>query len=62
MGVDGSQDSSIIEEVIKELIFYCPNAIKVVKSTVLPSILEKLHKLDPKLIYNPEFWRKACKH
>ena len=42
MGDDGSQDSSIIEEVIKELILYCPNAIKVVKSTVLPSLLDKL--------------------
>ena len=43
MGDDGSQDSSIIEEVVKELILYCPNAIKVVKSTVLPSLLDKLH-------------------
>ena len=31
MGDDGSQDSSIIEEVVKELILYCPNAIKVVE-------------------------------
>ena len=57
MGDDGSQDSSIIEEVVKELILYCPNAIKVVKSTVLPSLLDKLQKLDSKLIYNPEFLR-----
>tara|TARA_B100002019_G_scaffold62783_1_gene53842 strand:- start:20269 stop:21132 length:864 start_codon:yes stop_codon:yes gene_type:complete len=57
MGDDGSQDSSIIENVIEELVLYCPNSIKVVKSTVLPSILEKLHKLDPKLVYNPEFLR-----
>ena len=57
MGDDGSQDSSIIEQVIKELILYCPNAIKVVKSTVLPSLLDNLHKLDSKLIYNPEFLR-----
>jgi nucleotide sugar dehydrogenase len=57
MGNDGSQDSSIIEEVVKELILYCPNAIKVVKSTVLPTLLDKLHKLDSKLIYNPEFLR-----
>ena len=57
MGEDGSQDSSIIEEVIKELILHCPNAIKVVKSTVLPSLLDKLYKLDSKLIYNPEFLR-----
>ena len=57
MGDDGSQDSSIIEEVMKNLVLYCPDAIKVVKSTVLPSILDELHKLEPKLIYNPEFLR-----
>ncbi len=57
MSNDGSQDSSIIENVIKELILYCPNAIKVIKSTVLPSLLDELHKLDSKLIYNPEFLR-----
>ena len=57
MSNDGSQDSSIIENVIKELILHCPNAIKVIKSTVLPSLLDELHKLDSKLIYNPEFLR-----
>ena len=57
MGDDGSQDSSIIEQVIKELALYCPDAIKVVKSTVLPSLLDDLQKLDAKLIYNPEFLR-----
>tara|TARA_B100000963_G_scaffold360119_1_gene389815 strand:- start:1049 stop:1912 length:864 start_codon:yes stop_codon:yes gene_type:complete len=57
MNDDGSQDSSIIEKVIKELILYCPNAIKVVKSTVTPSLLDQLHKLDSKLVYNPEFLR-----
>tara|TARA_B100000989_G_scaffold296215_1_gene278964 strand:- start:13237 stop:14100 length:864 start_codon:yes stop_codon:yes gene_type:complete len=54
---DGSLDSSIIEKVIKELILHCPNAIKVVKSTLLPSLLDELHKLDGKLVYNPEFLR-----
>ena len=57
MGDDGSQNSDIIEEVISELSIQCPNAIKVVKSTVLPEILEALHKIDSKLIYNPEFLR-----
>lgn len=57
MSDDGSQDSSIIEEVVRDLIVYCPNAIKVVKSTVLPSLLGELHKLDSKLVYNPEFLR-----
>ena len=57
MSDDGSQDSSIIETVVKELVLHCPNSIKVIKSTVLPSLLDELHKLDPKLIYNPEFLR-----
>lgn len=57
MSDDGSQDSSIIMSVIKELRVSCPKAIKVVKSTVLPSVLDLISKLEPKLIYNPEFLR-----
>ena len=57
MSDDGSQDSSIIENVLQELVLNCPNAIKVVKSTVLPSLLDELEKLDSKLVYNPEFLR-----
>ena len=33
MSDDGSQDSSIIREVIEELVISCPHAIKVIKST-----------------------------
>ena len=57
MNDDGSQDSSIIEKVVKELILYCPNAIKVIKSTIIPSLLDELYDLDSKLVYNPEFLR-----
>lgn len=57
MGDDGKQDSTIIEEVINELVEKCSESIKVVKSTVLPSILDMLHMQDKKLIYNPEFLR-----
>ena len=57
MGNDGSQNSEIIENVVKELISVCPNAIKVIKSTVLPSILGNLNKLDSSIVYNPEFLR-----
>ena len=57
MSDNGSQDSTIIESVVKDLRDYCPDSIKVVKSTVLPSILEKLHNFEPNLIYNPEFLR-----
>ncbi len=57
MDNDGSQDYSIIESVIKELNKYAPNAIKVVKSTVLPSILDRILSFEPCLVYNPEFLR-----
>ena len=42
---------------VKELVELCPNSIKIVKSTVLPSVLEKLEKIEPSLVYNPEFLR-----
>ena len=54
---DGSQDASIISSVTQDLSKYCPKAIKVVKSTVIPSILEELKLMDKNLIYNPEFLR-----
>ncbi len=57
MSDDGSQDSSIIYNVIKELSKKCPKSIKVVKSTVLPNILKNITKIDSKVIYNPEFLR-----
>ena len=57
MGENGIQDSSIIEAVVQELSTKCRESIIVIKSTVLPSILEKIEKVNPKIIYNPEFLR-----
>ena len=57
MGENGIQDSSIIEAVVQELSAKCRESIIVIKSTVLPSILEKIEKVNPKIIYNPEFLR-----
>lgn len=57
MGEDGCQDCSIIVDVLSELHDKCREAVKVIKSTVLPSVLEKLHQLDSKIVYNPEFLR-----
>ena len=57
MKENGVQDSSIIEEVLSQIKEYCPKAINVVKSTVLPSILKNLKEIDKCLIYNPEFLR-----
>jgi len=57
MGENGIQDSSIIEAVVQELSAKCRESIIVIKSTVLPSILENIKKVNPKIIYNPEFLR-----
>ena len=57
MGENGIQDSSIIEAVVQELSLKCRESIIVIKSTVLPSILENIKKVNPKIIYNPEFLR-----
>ncbi len=57
MGADGSQDCSIINEVIYQLNDFCNESIKVIKSTVLPSSLEILKKSNSQIIYNPEFLR-----
>ena len=57
MGHDGDQDSAVVEKVTKDLVRSCPNSVKVLKSTVLPSVLDELYKLDNKIVYNPEFLR-----
>lgn len=57
MGSDGYQDSEIIKSVVVDLEKFVPDSIVIVKSTVLPSILEELILLNKNLIYNPEFLR-----
>tara|TARA_B100000963_G_scaffold361991_1_gene401726 strand:- start:55 stop:918 length:864 start_codon:yes stop_codon:yes gene_type:complete len=57
MGEDGTQDASIVKEVFYEIRTKCPNAQNVIKSTVLPSVLNEIEKLDKNVIYNPEFLR-----
>ena len=57
MGGDGKQNSEIIEEVVEKINNLLPKSIIVVKSTVLPEILQKLKKTSQNLIYNPEFLR-----
>lgn len=57
MNNDGSQDISILEEVINKII---SNSIKsqiVIKSTILPTHIKKFEKLIPDLVLNPEFLR-----
>ena len=57
MGIKGSQDSSIIEGVVDEIAKILPESLVIIKSTVLPNVLQKLQKKNKKLVYNPEFLR-----
>tara|TARA_A100001388_G_scaffold198720_1_gene150140 strand:+ start:572 stop:1432 length:861 start_codon:yes stop_codon:yes gene_type:complete len=57
MAENGIQDSSIIEAVVQELSAKCRESIIAIKSTVLPSILEKIGKANTNIVYNPEFLR-----
>lgn len=57
MSDDGTQDSTILESSVEEVTAKCPKSIIVIKSTVLPSILERLKKINENIIYNPEFLR-----
>ncbi len=57
MSDDGSLNSKILESTIKETTKKCPDSIIVIKSTVLPSVLEKLELINKSIIYNPEFLR-----
>ncbi len=59
MNMDGSQDVTIINKVIKEIIDMSIDSLIIIKSTVLPDNLLEVQKLIPKVIYNPEFLREA---
>ena len=57
MNSDGDQDSSIIEKVLAEINKDFSESVVIVKSTVLPSIIEKLSKSHKHFVYNPAFLR-----
>ena len=50
MDNDGTQDSSIIESAVEEVTKKCPKSIIVIKSTVLPSVLENAGAKDTDMI------------
>jgi nucleotide sugar dehydrogenase len=57
MSQDGSVDASIILEVFSEIKEYCNDCLVVIKSTITPEIIDKILKINKKLVYNPEFLR-----
>ena len=54
MGKDGSINSSIVEETVRDLSAITTGLI-VIKSTVVPNVIDELSKSNPQVIYNPEF-------
>ena len=57
MNDDGSQDASILENVINELNLLPESALIVLKSTVIPSYISRIEIKIPNIVYNPEFLR-----
>lgn len=53
MGDNGVADTSIVESVFAELKDY--TGIVALKSTVIPSVIEKLETIHEHFVYNPEF-------
>lgn len=51
---DGSIDSSIIDDAVMRLINQT-DAFIVIKSTVTPDVIDRLSRIDGKVVYNPEF-------
>ena len=60
MSKEGNQNSDILKTVISDLSKHTPKTTIVIKSTVLPSVLEVLCKNNKNIVYNPEFQRKTC--
>ena len=57
MNDDGSQDTSILQKVIDDLLLNSISSLIILKSTVLPNYVNKLKKLIPEIVLNPEFLR-----
>lgn len=57
MSKEGNQNSDILKTVISDLSKHTPKTTIVIKSTVLPSVLEVLCKNNKNIVYNPEFLR-----
>ena len=57
MNNDGSQNISIVNNVIKEINEYDSNLLIILKSTILPKHVEDISKACKNLVINPEFLR-----
>tara|TARA_R110000796_G_scaffold76913_5_gene171825 strand:- start:1377 stop:2324 length:948 start_codon:yes stop_codon:yes gene_type:complete len=55
---DGSIDSSIIDEAIMKLVNQT-DAFIVIKSTLTPDVVDRLSRIDGRIVYHPEFLTEA---
>lgn len=55
---DGSIDASLVEEAVKSLVLGS-QAFIVIKSTVTPDVIERITRLDTRIVYEPEFLTEA---
>tara|TARA_B100000989_G_scaffold81410_1_gene58096 strand:+ start:195 stop:1046 length:852 start_codon:yes stop_codon:yes gene_type:complete len=57
MNNDGTQNISIVNNVIKEINKFDPKLLIILKSTILPKYVEDILKISKNLVINPEFLR-----
>ena len=57
MNNDGTQNISIVNNVIKEINKFDRNLLIILKSTILPKYVEDILKISKNLVINPEFLR-----
>ena len=55
---DGSVDSKLVDEAVMKLINRSDSFI-VIKSTVTPDVIERLTRIDSRIVYEPEFLQEA---
>ena len=59
MNKSGSQDFSIVQDVLKQIKSSKVGSCVILKSTVTPENIVKAKNIIPNLIYNPEFLRES---
>ena len=57
MNDDGTQNITIVNNVIKEINKFDSNKLIILKSTILPKYVEDISKISKNLVINPEFLR-----
>ena len=57
MNDDGTQNITIVNDVINEINKFDSNLLIILKSTILPKYVKEISKISKNLVINPEFLR-----